>query len=125
MRVVDWLMLFVLARVGGTYYFCRRRGHRTATAHARPCCCIAVATSPVSFCFGFEFPRSRAKWRDYAVMAILNNVILDDLLRPAPYSERFGLGTERHDPADVASVLRFVAGALTANKLAGSIGLAE
>lgn len=131
MRVVDWLMLFVLSLVwGGTYYFVA-----VAVTELPPLtlvlarCCIAVAIlAPPLLLLGFEFPRSRAKWRDYAVMAILNNVI--------PFTMIFY--AQRHIPSGLASVLnattplmsllvlRFVAGeGWTANKLAGVlIGIA-
>lgn len=131
MRAVDWLMMILLSLVwGGTFFFVA-----IAVQEIPPVtlvltrCVIAVAVlAPPLLLLGFEFPKTRAKWRDYAVMAILNNVL--------PFTMIFY--AQRHIPGGLASVLnattplmsllvlRFIAGEpLTANKLAGVlIGLA-
>lgn len=131
MRPLDWLMLIVLSIVwGGTYYFVA-----IALAEIPPLtlvlvrCIVAVGVLvPILLLLRFEFPRTAAKWRDYAVMAILNNIIPFTMIFYAQYAIPSGLAAVLNATTPLMSllVLRFVAGEpWTMNKLVGVVvGLA-
>lgn len=125
MRAREWLLLVLLSFVwGGTFYFAA-----IALAELPPLtlvlarCAIAVAVlAPPLLLLGFAFPRTRRQWRDFAVMAILNNIVPFSLIF---YGQKYipsGLASVLNATTPLMSllVLRFVAGeAWTANKLAG------
>lgn len=131
MRPLDWLMLIVLSIVwGGTFYFVA-----VALAEIPPLtlvmvrCMIAVTVLvPLLLLLGYRFPTTAAGWRDYAVMAILNNIVPFTMIFYAQYSIPSGLASVLNATTPLMSllVLRFLAGeAWTPNKLAGVlIGLA-
>lgn len=131
MRPLDWLMLIVLSIVwGGTFYFVA-----VALAEVPPLtlvmvrCMIAVTVLvPPLLLLGYRFPTTAEQWRNYAVMAILNNIVPFTMIFYAQYSIPSGLASVLNATTPLMSllVLRFVAGeAWTSNKLAGVlIGLA-
>jgi drug/metabolite transporter (DMT)-like permease len=131
MRTREWLLLIVLSVLwGGTFFAVAVALKEVAplTLVLSRCVVAAALLAPIVWLSGLHMPATRAGWRDFAVMAILNNVI--------PFSLIFFAQTMV--PSGVASVLNaatplfallvawWLAGdALPAHKLAGvALGIA-
>lgn len=131
MRPRDWLMLILLSVVwGGTFYFVAvalREVPPLSLVFFR--CVVAVSVLvPILLVLGFEFPRTVRQWRNYAVMAILNNILPFTMIFYAQYTITSSLASVLNATTPLMSllVLRFAAGEpWTANKLVGVVvGLA-
>jgi drug/metabolite transporter (DMT)-like permease len=88
------------------------------------CLIAALALVPILLLLGFSFPTKRAGWRDFLVMAMLNNVIPFGLIFYGQLSVPSGIAAVLNamTPLMALLVLRFVAGeTLTANKAAGVV----
>lgn len=131
MRNRDWILLILLSILwGGTFFFvviALREVPPLTLVFAR-CLIAALALVPVLLLLGFKFPTTRAAWRDFAVMAMINNVIPFGLIFYGQLVVPSGLAAVLNATTPLMSllVLRYFAGEpLTANKIAGVlIGLA-
>lgn len=131
MTARNWLLLILLSILwGGTFFFVA-----VALKHVPPltlvflrCLIAALALVPILYALGFVFPSTRAGWRDFLVMSVLNNIIPFGLIFYAQTVVPSGLAAILNATTPLMSllVLRGLAGEpLTANKLTGvMIGLA-
>lgn len=131
MRARDWFLLILLSILwGGTFFFVA-----VALKEVPPMtlvlsrCVIAVAVlAPILLMLRFAFPGTVAGWRDFAVMAILNNIIPFSLIFFGQLYIPSGLASVLNATTPLMSllVLQFAAGEImTRNKLAGVlIGIA-
>jgi drug/metabolite transporter (DMT)-like permease len=131
MSTRNWCLLLVLSVLwGGTFFFVAvaLRELPPLTLVLSRCVVAALALVPVLLALGYAFPRTGAEWRDFAVMAVLNNIIPFGLIFYAQQSVPSGLAAVLNATTPLMSllVLWLVAGeALTTNKVAGVlIGLA-
>jgi drug/metabolite transporter (DMT)-like permease len=131
MRLRDWTMLIALSILwGGTFFFVAvaLKEVPPLTLVLARCVIAALALVPVLVLLGFKLPDTRKGWRDFAVMAILNNIIPFGLIFYGQQIIPSGLAAVLNATTPLMSLLvtRVVAGeAWTTNKLAGIlIGLA-
>ncbi len=78
MRLRDWVMLISLSILwGGTFFFVAvaLKEVPPMTLVLARCVIATVALAPILLLLGFKFPNTRTGWRDFGVMAILNNII--------------------------------------------------
>jgi drug/metabolite transporter (DMT)-like permease len=131
MRLRDWTMLIVLSILwGGTFFFVAvaLKEVPPMTLVLMRCVIAAAALVPVLLLLGYTLPATREGWRDFAIMAVLNNIIPFGLIF---YGQQFvpsGLAAVLNATTPLMSliVVRLFAGeAWTSNKLAGVlVGLA-
>ena len=131
MTARNWLLLILLSILwGGTFFFAA-----VALPEVPPltlvlarCVIASLALAPILLVLGFQFPTTKAAWRDFAVMAVLNNIIPFTLIFYGQTIVPSGLAAVLNATTPMMSLLvtRFFAGdALTRNKIAGVlIGLA-
>jgi drug/metabolite transporter (DMT)-like permease len=131
MSARNWVLLVILSILwGGTFFFVA-----IALTEVPPltlvflrCLIAALALTPILYALGFVFPSTRAGWRDFVVMSVLNNIIPFGLIFYAQTVVPSGLAAVLNATTPLMSllVLRFAAGEpLTTNKSAGVlIGLA-
>lgn len=131
MRLRDWIMLVSLSLLwGGTFYFAAvaLKELPPLTLVLVRCVIAALALAPVLALLGFTFPRTREGWRDFAVMAILNNIIPFGLIFYGQKVIPSGLAAVLNATTPLMSLLvtRLATGERwTANKLGGVlIGIA-
>jgi drug/metabolite transporter (DMT)-like permease len=131
MRLRDWIMLLLLSVLwGGTFFFVAVALKEVAplTLVLMRCVIAALALVPILLLLGYAFPKTREGWRDFGVMAVLNNIIPFALIFYGQQIIPSGLAAVLNATTPLMSLLvsRFVAGeAWTSNKLAGIlIGLA-
>ena len=131
MKLRDWLMLILLSVLwGGTFFFVAvaLKEVPPLTLVLARCVIAALAIIPILLLLGYKLPDTRAGWRDFAVMAIFNNIIPFALIFYGQQIIPSGLAAVLNATAPLMALLvvRFAAGeALGANKLAGVlIGLA-
>ena len=78
MRAQDWILLIILSVLwGGTYIFAKEAlgALPPLTLTLARCGVAAAVLIPVVLAFGYHLPRQRVQWRDFAMMAILNNIV--------------------------------------------------
>lgn len=125
MSARNWTLLSILSVLwGGTFFFVAvalREVPPLTLVLAR--CVIATAVLvPVLLALGYAFPATVAGWRDFAVMAVLNNIIPFGLIFYAQQSVPSGLAAVLNATTPLMSliVMRVVAReAMSANKIAG------
>jgi drug/metabolite transporter (DMT)-like permease len=127
MRPRHWFMLVALSVLwGGTYVLAKE-----ALPYVPPLTLTlarvviaALVLVPVVLALGYHLPRGHAQWRDFAVMAVLNNIIPFGLAFWGQTMIGSGLAGVMNatTPLMTLMVARFVAGeALAAHKLAGIV----
>ena len=131
MTLRNWLLLILLSVLwGGTFFFVA-----VALPEIPPltlvlarCVIATLALVPLLLALGFQFPTGRAAWRDFTVMAVLNNIIPFTLIFYGQKVVPSGLAAVLNatTPLMALLVMRFVAGeGWTSNKIAGVLlGLA-
>ena len=131
MTLRNWLLLVLLSILwGGTFFFVAIALPEVPplTLVLARCVIAALALVPILLALGFKFPSTRTAWRDFAVMAVLNNIIPFTLIFFGQKVVPSGLAAVFNATTPLMSllVMRFFVGEVwTANKLAGVlIGLA-
>lgn len=131
MRTRDWILLGLLSILwGGTFFFVAvaLKEVPPLTLVLARCVLAALVLAPIVFVLGHAFPRTPAAWRDFAVMAVLNNVVPFSLIFVGQQSVPSGLAAVLNATTPLMSLLvlwAFAGEDLRANKLAGVvIGLA-
>jgi drug/metabolite transporter (DMT)-like permease len=131
MSLRNWSLLILLSILwGGTFFFAAiaLKALPLLSIVLARCLIAASVLVPVLLALRFAFPSSIAGWRDFAVMAILNNIIPFSLIFWGQQFVPSGLAAVLNATTPLMSllVLRLAAGeAWTRNKLAGVlIGLA-
>ena len=131
MTLRNWLLLILLSILwGGTFFFVAIALPEVPplTLVLARCVIAALALVPILLALGFKFPSTRTAWRDFAVMAVLNNIIPFTLIFFGQKVVPSGLAAVFNATTPLMSllVMRFFVGEVwTANKLAGVlIGLA-
>ena len=131
MRARDWLLLVILSVLwGGTFFFVG-----VAVKEIPPLTLVlarlAIAgavLAPLVYLIGHRLPTDLAAWRDFAIMAVVNNILPFSLIFYGQTQIESGLASVLNATTPLMGllVLRFVAGeAMSANKLAGVlVGLA-
>lgn len=98
MRATDWLLLVILSVLwGGSFFFVgvAVRDVPTLTLVLARVSLAFLVLLPITYTLGLRLPVRLAEWRDFAVQALLNNVIPFSLIA-------YG---QRHVTSGVASVL--------------------
>jgi drug/metabolite transporter (DMT)-like permease len=127
MRAKHWIMLIILSVLwGGTFVFAKE-----ALPYLPPLtltlarvAIAAVVLVPVVLALGYHLPRRSAQWRDFAVMAVLNNIIPFGLIFWGQTMIGSGLTGVMNATTPLMSLLvaRIIAGeALAAHKVAGVV----
>ncbi len=131
MRTLDWLLLVVLSVLwGATFFFVAIAIKEVppVTLVLARCLIAALVLLPLVFALGSNLPRTPTAWRDFVVMAILNNIIPFSLIFFAQTRIASGLASVLNATTPLFSLLvgYFFAGdKLGWNKLAGiGIGIA-
>ncbi len=125
MRLRDWMMLISLSILwGGTFFFVALALKEVApmTLVLMRCVIAALVITPIVLMLGHAFPNTREGWRDFAIMAIINNIIPFGLIFYGQKIIPSGLAAVLNATTPLMSLLvvRFVAGeAWTTNKLVG------
>ena len=125
MRPIHWVLLIILSILwGGTFVFAKE-----ALPYLPPLTLTlarvvigALVLVPVVFALGHRLPRTSAQWRDFAGMAILNNIVPFGLIFWGQTMIGSGLTSVMNATTPLMSLLvaRMLAGeALAANKIAG------
>lgn len=125
MNLRNWLLLILLSVLwGATFFFVA-----VALPEVPPltlvltrCVIAATALIPILLLLGFTFPSGRTAWRDFAGMAVLNNIIPFTLIFYGQKVVPSGIAAVFNATTPLMSllVMRFVAGeGWTANKLSG------
>jgi drug/metabolite transporter (DMT)-like permease len=128
MRAREWGLLLILSVLwGGTFFFAAIALQEVPplTLVLARCLIAALALVPILLWLGYAFPRTWSGWRDFLVMAILNNVIPFALIFYGQQTVASGLAAVINATTPMMSllVMRFAAGeAMAINKAAG-IGL--
>ena len=131
MRARDWLLMVLLSALwGGTFFFVA-----VAVAEIPPLTLVLARLSiagavlvPLVCLIGQRLPSGLPAWRDFAIMALVNNILPFSLIFWGQTHIESGLASVLNATTPLMGllVLRFVAGeAMGANKLAGVlVGLA-
>lgn len=125
MRPIHWVLLVILSILwGATFIFAKE-----ALPYLPPLtltlarvAIAAVVLVPIVLVFGYRLPRTTAQWRDFAVMAILNNIIPFGLIFWGQTMIGSGLTSVMNATTPLMSLLvaRTLAGeTLASHKLAG------
>lgn len=125
MRPIHWLLLIILSVLwGGTFVFAKE-----ALPYLPPLtltlarvAIAALVLLPVTFILGYRPPRTYDQWRDFAVMAILNNIVPFGFIFWGQTMIGSGLTSVMNATTPLMSLLvaRILVGeALAANKIAG------
>ena len=78
MRATDWLLLVILSVLwGGTFFFVgvAKSEVPTLTLVLARCAIAAAVLVPIVLALGMRLPRTWLGWRDFAIMAVINNII--------------------------------------------------
>jgi drug/metabolite transporter (DMT)-like permease len=127
MRPRDWGLLFLLSILwGGTFFFAAvaLKEWPPLTLVLARCAIAAVVLVPILLALRFDFPRDLAGWRDFAVMAVLNNIIPFSLIFWGQQSIPSGLAAVLNATTPLMSLLvlrALAAEPLAAHKLAGIV----
>jgi drug/metabolite transporter (DMT)-like permease len=131
MRAIDWLLLVILSILWGATFFFVGIAIKEVPPFTLVLSRVVIAAAiliPLVAILGLQFPRTRDAWRDFLVMAIINNVIPFSLIFYGQTRIASGLASvlNASTPLFALLVARFVAGdALHWNKIAGIlIGIA-
>ena len=125
MRASHWLLLIILSVLwGGTYIFAREAltALPPMTLTLARCAIGAAALVPLALALRYPLPLTRAAWRDFGVMAMLNNVIPFGLTFWGQTMIPSGLAGVMNSTTPLMTLLvaRFVAGeAMPRHKVAG------
>jgi drug/metabolite transporter (DMT)-like permease len=125
MRPLHWVLLIALSILwGGTFVFAKE-----ALPYVPPLTLTlsrvviaSVVLVPIVFALGLRLPKTQAQWRDFAGMAILNNIIPFGLIFWGQTMIGSGLTSVMNATTPLMALLvaRVLAGeALAANKVAG------
>ena len=127
MRAQDWFLLIILSVLwGGTYIFAKEAlvALPPLTLTLARCGIAAAVLLPIALALGYSLPRRRGQWRDFAMMAVLNNIIPFGLTFWGQTMIPSGLASVMNSttPLMTLVVARLFAGeALAANKVTGII----
>lgn len=78
MRALDWLLLVILSVLWGMTFFFAGVALQELPPLTLVLARVVIAASvlaPVLLLLGYHFPRTREGWLNFAVMAVLNNIV--------------------------------------------------
>jgi drug/metabolite transporter (DMT)-like permease len=131
LRAREWLLLVLLSLLwGGTFFVVAIAVKELPPLTLVLCRCVfaALLLAPVVWAIGLKMPASRSAWRDFVVMAVLNNIIPFSLIFYAQTIVPSGLASVLNATTPVFALLAawwFANDPLPANKLIGiALGIA-
>ncbi len=131
MRAIDWILLVILSVLWGATFFFVGVALPEVPPFTLVLARVAIAAAvliPLVVALGYQFPATPLAWREFLVMAILNNLIPFSLIFYGQMRIASGLASvlNASTPLFALLVARFVAGeALSWNKIGGIlIGIA-